>query len=118
MNDKNIKKIDFSILGGKVYIGRENGQLARDYFHIDEYDLDINAHVNVVFPESSKSLSSSFFLAMFGKSIITLGSQEAFIDKYKFTAKPQILQQIEQSINRALVSLTINKNSSKNEVNN
>jgi hypothetical protein len=102
-NDKKI--VDFSSIGVRAYVGRPNGENAREYFHIDEFDNSSGELIEVKFPETTKTISSSFFLGMFGKSIISAGGKEAFNKRFKFFAKEHIKNQIDKSVDRALVSM-------------
>lgn len=97
--------INFEKLAGRVYVGRSNGTKAREHFELSKYDNDDSYTVIVNFPDNAKTLSSSFFLAMFGESIEKAGSKESFVQRYRFHAKEHILTQINQAINRALVSV-------------
>jgi hypothetical protein len=102
-NDKKI--VDFTSIGVRAYVGRPNGEKAREYFHIDEFDKSSGEFIEVKFPDTTKTISSSFFLGMFGKSIISSGGKEAFNKRFKFFAKEHIINQIDKSVDRALVSM-------------
>lgn len=97
--------IDFGKLAGRVYIGRSNGTQARRHFKVANIDNDENCVVTINFPENAKTISSSFFLAMFGESIEKAGSKESFEKRFKFNAKDHIKSQINQAIDRAIVSV-------------
>ena len=105
MNDENRKIVDFAAIGVLAYVGRPNGEKAREFFHIDDFDNSTVSTMEVKFPEKTKTLSSSFFLGMFGKSIINSGGKTAFYKRFKFLAKEHIMNQIEKSVDRALVSM-------------
>lgn len=84
---KNVK-IDFTSLGGPVYSGRPRGAAIRHKFLLDEVDRDAAAKVEVSLPENTYSMTSSFFLGLFGPSVVKAGSSEAFFRKFHFHAKP------------------------------
>lgn len=80
--------IDFNELGGPVYSGRPRGAAARVRYLLDEVDKDSNTVVDVSVPDRTYSMTSSFFLGLFGPSVVRAGSREAFFQKYHFKAKP------------------------------
>jgi len=79
--------IDFSNIGGPVYSGRPRGESLRSRFELDLVD-EGNGQVDIEVPESTYSVTSSFFLGLFGPSVVRAGSSEAFFRKYHFKAKP------------------------------
>ena len=84
----------------RVFAGRDWGAEVRKQQKLDEYDQDPSVIVTVHVPADTFSVNSSFFLAMFGNSIRTLGADE-FRRKYVFTGK-DITEMIEDSIVDAL----------------
>ncbi|KPZ73475.1 hypothetical protein AN944_00059 [Shewanella sp. P1-14-1] len=94
--------INFEKLGGRVYVGRPDGVLARKYFKIDEYEQEKNFPVEIFFPDNARTLTSSFFLGMFGNSVRTAGSKEGFLTRFKFTANSQIMAEVDAGISEAL----------------
>lgn len=96
------RELDLKPIGGRVYIGRKNGELARKHFKIDEIDRENSFPVKVIFPADAKTLTSSFFLGMFGLSVRTAGSKEKFLARYVFDTPAQIELEILESINEAL----------------
>lgn len=103
---KNKDVIDFKKLAGRTYIGRPRGKLAREHFEISQYDQGGGVSVEVLFPDNVKTMSSSFFLGMFGDSVVKAESEEEFKKRFKFIAKPQILKQIDEAISRAITSMS------------
>ena len=93
--------IDFSRLGGPVYVGREKGARVRSRFDLDSVDTSEKI-VKVNVPKETYSINSSFFLGLFGKSIKRAGSAEAFFDKYVFDMPEHLRSSIESSVSRAL----------------
>jgi len=100
-------KVDFSKIAGRIYAGRPNGIKARSLFKIENCD-SLEGKVEVIFPENARSISSSFFLGMFGESIRKFGSKEKFQSHYTFRANKQIINQIDKVIDRALVAMAFN----------
>lgn len=100
MNQKDTT-IDFSKLGGPVYVGRERGNSVRKKFSLDKLDQDPET-VSVIVPDNTFSINPSFFLGLFGESIRTLGSREAFLKKYRFKIPKHLQSSIEAYISRAL----------------
>jgi hypothetical protein len=93
--------VDFSNLEGPVYTGRDRGEALRKQLHIEEFDDD-NASVNVIIPASTYTVSSSFFLGMFGPSVRKLGSLELFWKKFQFNAPKPLMPLLEAHAARAL----------------
>ena len=69
MTNHKLTTIDFSELGGPVFIGRPRGRDARKVMNLDELDT-IEGSINVLIPDDTYALNSSYFLEMFGKSIL------------------------------------------------
>ena len=69
--------------GGRVFAGRDRGRRARKRAKLDEHDGQ-GRQVEVHVPEDTFSVTSSFFLAMFGPSIRRHG-KERFRKLYSFT---------------------------------
>ena len=95
------KKIDFSNLGGPVYSGRDKGDLTRKKLNIDQLDTS-DIMVKVVIPENTYSITSSFFLGLFGKSIRISGSKENFYNKYHFDMPDRFKLTFDQYTERVL----------------
>ncbi len=93
--------IDFATFGGPVYIGRPKGEKARKKFDLDKVDNDERT-VIVKIPEGTYSINSSFFLGLFGKSIRSSGTREAFLKKYQFSMPDNLSEAIEGFVSRAL----------------
>ena len=99
---ENILEIDFSKLGGPVYIGRPKGIAARKKYQLDNIDKS-NQQVAVIIPDDTFSINSSFFLGFFGDSVRAKGSKEAFLTQYKFkTQNNTIKEDIDDFVGRAL----------------
>jgi len=97
-----LKVIDFSIMGGRVYVGRPNGKTARTYFKIDLCEEQKEYPIKVIFPINAKTLASSFFLGMFGRSVRQAGNRNEFLKRFHFEANKQIMSEIEDGILEAL----------------
>ena len=69
--------------GGRVFVGRERGQRCRQKANLDWLDERETA-VEIHVPEDTFSVNSSFFLAMFAKSIRKHGAAR-FRELYEFT---------------------------------
>lgn len=93
--------IDFATIEGPVYTGRDRGERLRQHFKLDEIDLAQEA-VRVVIPADTYSISSSFFLGMFGPSVVNAGSREAFYGRYSFETDDFLKEVIDGHIQRAL----------------
>lgn len=102
MADLTIKTIDFANLGGPLYSGRPRGELAREKLQLDLLDTDNDVVVDVIIPEQTYSVTSSFFLGMFGKSVRVAGSRDAFRQKYRFNTSEHMNEKFDDFIDRAV----------------
>lgn len=68
---------------GRVFAGRDRGRRARKKARLQEHD-EAGHRVEVHIPEDVFSVTSSFFLAMFGPSI-RFHKEEQFRELYSFT---------------------------------
>ena len=88
--------------GGPIFLGRSDGANMRQKFGLDDLDKS-DQTVHVIFPQNTKGVGSSFFLAMFGMSIRNLGSAEEFAKKFRFSGPDFVVQDlIPTSVERAL----------------
>lgn len=93
--------IDFSKYPGPVYTGRPRGEVIRAELKLDEID-ESDRLVDVKIPTTTYSLTSSFFLGMFGPSVTRAGSQEAFFKKFHFETSPALVEAFNDYVARAL----------------
>lgn len=94
--------IDFHTISGPVYTGRDRGERLRVELNLDAFDADADVVVEVCIPNSAYTVSSSFFLGLFGPSVIRAGSRESFYLKYRFSAPKHIQDVIGGYVTRAL----------------
>jgi hypothetical protein len=97
------KTIDFSDIEGPVYTGRERGVLLRKQLHLDESD-SAGEVIEVTIPEKTYTISSSFFLGLFGPSVVHAGTKEAFYRRYKFKSPAFLKEAMDGYVARALQS--------------
>lgn len=90
--------LDFQQLHGPVFTGRERGKRARKFFKLEKITPD--DRVDVIIPEDVYTVTSSFFLGLFGESIKDMGL-EAFTSVYKFKAPNYLKESIDEWIVRA-----------------
>lgn len=95
--------IDFSKLGGPVYMGRAPGAHVRQRLKIDSLDAEADP-VRVLIPEETYAVTSSFFQGMFGPSVTRFGSRPAFLQHYRFEGPRHILEILTLCIDRILAS--------------
>ena len=93
--------IDFGTLSGPVFTGRPRGEQLRRELHVDDMDARGDV-VEVNIPESTYSISSSFILGLFGKSVVHFGSRQAFYNKYHFNAPSLFRDVVDACVARAL----------------
>ncbi|TCK96229.1 DUF4325 domain-containing protein [Paraburkholderia sp. BL9I2N2] len=98
--------IDFGTLEGPVFTGRPRGEQLRDKLGVDALD-ESNEVVEVKIPDSTYSISSSFVLGLFGKSVVKAGSREAFYRKYHFMSSQMFRDVVDTCVNRALQQKSI-----------
>ena len=84
-----------------MFSGREKGRLNREKFALDTIDVS-DQNVDVIIPDNTYSITSSFFMGLFGKSIRELGDRDEFLDKYRFKMPNKFSDKIERYIERAL----------------
>jgi len=83
-----------------VYTGRSRGRDDRKRFNVAALDRSEDL-VEVVVPDSVYTMTSSYFLELFGESIRSLG-REGFLRKYKITAPEHVARKIDDWLSRAL----------------
>jgi hypothetical protein len=93
--------IDFSTLEGPVFTGRTRGETLREVLHVERLDAE-DTQVEVKIPDTTYSISSSFILGLFGKSVVHAGSKQAFYDKYHFTSNSMFREIVDSCVTRAL----------------
>ncbi len=93
--------IDLSNHDGPAYIGRPKGEKIRRLYKLDKIDKSEQS-VLVKIPENTYSITSSFFLALFGDSIRYAGSQNDFYKKFEFKANEIFTLKFKDHIKRAL----------------
>ena len=96
-----ISRIDFGMLGGSVFTGRDRGLTVRSTLRLDEQD-ELPNPVEVIIPETIYTISSSFFLGMFAPSIQKFNSKNEFLKKYVFTVPKKFEATIDRCIARVL----------------
>lgn len=101
MKTENQVTIDFQSLGGPVHSGRSKGELVREKFKLDHIDNE-PVRVVVQIPEATYSVTTSFFLGLFGDSVRKAGSREAFLRKFNFQAPEVFDKTFDTCISRAL----------------
>ncbi len=84
--------IDFGRIEGPVYTGRDRGASLRRDLDVDLMD-STNAPVEVRIPKSTYTISSSFFLGLFGPSVVRAGTKEAFYSRFHFDS-PEFLREV------------------------
>jgi hypothetical protein len=93
--------IDFAKIEGPVYTGRLRGELLRDALELDRLDAAPQT-VEVRIPETTYTISSSFFLGLFGPSVVKAGSPEAFYRHYHFQSPSFLKEVMDSYVRRAL----------------
>ena len=95
--------IDFSTLGGPVFVGRAKGIFSRKQLSIDETDA-APGPVTIRIPADTYSVNSSFFLGMFGPSLDYFGSRESFMEHYRFEAPHHVMETLDSVMQTVLTN--------------
>lgn len=82
--------------------GKERGEDVRKLFQLDSLDEEPTP-IKVIVPDYIYAISSSFFLGLFSKSVLSRGSADKFLDHYQFEADAAIMKQVAHAINRCLM---------------
>lgn len=93
--------IDFSKYNGPVYTGRDRGARLRQELGLDAVD-GTDETVEVTIPENTYTVTSSFFLGLFGPSVVKAGSKDQFFRKYRFRAPDFLRPDVDGYVARAL----------------
>jgi hypothetical protein len=97
----NLQMIDFAKYNGPIYTGRERGSRIRDQLDLDAQDNATNV-IEVSIPDGTYTVTSSFFLGLFGPSVVKAGSKDQFFAKYRFKLPDFLRPELEGYIARAL----------------
>jgi hypothetical protein len=93
--------VDLKALAGRVYTGRDRGEAFRQQIRLAEREAEVD-EVEVIVPEGTYSISSSFFLGLLGPSVVKAGSKDAFYTQYKFKTPEFLRDVIDEYVSRAL----------------
>jgi len=95
------KVIDFATIEGPVYTGRDRGERLRVVLKLADLDKS-ESPVTVRIPATTYSISSSFFLGLFGPSVVRFGTKELFYNRYHFETADFLRGIIDGHVSRAL----------------
>lgn len=98
--------IDLSQVEGPVFTGRDRGEALRQRYALEQLERDFDV-IDVVIPEGTYSVSSSFFLGMFGPSVLKCGSVDSFQEKYHFKAAGFLQPVLREHAAKALQNKTL-----------
>ena len=101
MKNKKFDLKKYRTKGVKIFSGRERGKLVRENMKLDELDLE-TVIIEIVFPADILTMTTSFFLGLFGKSVRASGSENLFREKYMISGTEQILLDTTDGIEIAL----------------
>lgn len=93
--------IDFEKLGMPVFTGRPRGEEARKKLGLDSIDQKGEV-VEVKIPQGIYTLTSSYFLGLFGPSVRKYGKKSEFLQHYHFFAPERVSGRLEEWVDRAL----------------
>ncbi|MGE3349487.1 MAG: hypothetical protein AB7I35_18820 [Ramlibacter sp.] len=93
--------IDFSKYNGPVYTGRDRGERLRSELKLDAVDQSGDP-VDVSIPENTYTVTSSFFLGLFGPSVLKAGSKDEFYRQYRFKVPAFLRPDVDGYVARAL----------------
>lgn len=92
-------RVELNDIQGNVWVGRASGLAARNLYDVDNWDSDPEELVLII-PDHVYTISSSFFIGMFGPSFTTLG-YEGFGRKYQFVAHPMLKNVLQMYVSTA-----------------
>lgn len=95
--------VDLGDLTTPLLVGFKAGQEVRNLYKLDDLDSDPQVVVNVIIPDYTYSVSSSFFRGMLEQSIKATGSPIKFTEKYKFQMKQEFWNVLGGVVARAFV---------------
>ena len=95
--------VDLRDRGITSFVGRDNGEALRTKYDLDSVDSKQQFPVRVIFPDQTTTITSSYFLGLFYKSIKTAGSKSKFYDRYEFQAPDHIMSDIDVAIEDGLM---------------
>lgn len=84
--------VDLSSVAGPVYSGRSRGEALRQKYELDTNEDNVDS-VEVIIPLNAYTVSSSFFLGLFGPSVQKCKTVDNFEHKFHFKA-PDFLRPI------------------------
>ncbi len=99
----NALNIDFGDIAGGVrnISGHERGAEVRRRFDLDTLDASGDT-AEIIIPDDIDAIAASFFQGMFSESVKKFGSKDEFLRRYKFIARPMMMEQILRGIDRSL----------------
>lgn len=92
--------INFNDLGMPVFTGRSRGEESRRRLRLDS--LPDDESVRVIIPDDVYTITSSYFLGLFGPSVRKAGSRDKFLQQYSFQAPAHVKDKLGDFVTRAL----------------
>ena len=89
--------IDFGQLGAPSFIGRDRGERARMKLNLAVEEQRCEK-ITVIVPEYVFTVSSSYFLGLFGESIKAAGSSDRFFQKFDFQCPDFLMHDFEKYV--------------------
>jgi hypothetical protein len=99
----NTMEVKFPEAAGPVYTGRAKGEQLRIRLELDSKEDQVDV-VDVTIPEGTYTVSSSFFLGLFGPSIRKCGDLALFERKFHFKAPAFLMSVLREHAALALQS--------------
>lgn len=97
-----MKEINLSSRTEEIFSTRPRGELFREEYKIDEA-IKEDGQVEILLPANLKTITSSFFLGMFGEIVKQSSNKEEFLKQVHFkNANDTVQEDIEDGIRRAL----------------
>lgn len=93
MSHRSLDLSEYKSDGARIFAGRERGAHVRDAAAIVEFEKSDDL-LDVIIPDDTYAVTSSFFLALFGETIRRLGESE-FRRRVVFSGKviPRVIDQ-------------------------
>jgi hypothetical protein len=74
-------EVDLANASGRNYAGKPNGWTFRENQGIDQKDVDGTEPIKLIIPDYAFGITSSYFVGLFGKSMLLSGSEERFKER-------------------------------------
>lgn len=79
-------EVNLANASGRNYAGKPNGWAFREQQELDKKDVDGTEVIKLIIPDYAYGITSSYFVGLFGKSMLLSGSEERFKERIDLSA--------------------------------